>query len=173
MTPEQIARWFHESPNRLWSRVDRGPECWVWTGPRRRGYGLITLGGTTRSVHRVVWTMTHGEIPDGLEVLHRCDNPPCVRPDHLRLGTHRENMHDMIVKHRGRWRPRRGEQHPRVKLTDKECAALVSARERGETFPALAGRFGISKAQAWRIANGTSRARRDARTTLDEGQFVP
>lgn len=87
---------------RFWSRVEKGPDCWVWTGPRgQRGYGQINVGGRTLRVHRVSWAMHHGD-PGELFVCHKCDNPPCVRPDHLFIGTHTDNMRDKISKGRGR-----------------------------------------------------------------------
>lgn len=97
---------------RFWSRVDRrGPdECWPWTGSRNpAGYGAFSRGGKRSNTHRVAWEMTHGPIPGRLHVLHACDNPPCCNPAHLSLGTHEDNMADMVAKGRGRgrWGPPR------------------------------------------------------------------
>lgn len=100
--------------DRLWSRVDKTPDgCWVWLGPTNRsGYGEIgrdaPSGGTVR-VHRLSYQLAYGSIPDGQCVLHRCDNRPCVRPDHLWLGTQSDNNADMVAKGRARFwgnRPR-------------------------------------------------------------------
>lgn len=86
------------------SRADRSGECWVWTGSRLKsgGYGLFCEGGITHRAHRRSWELSHGEIPGGLFVLHRCDNPPCVRPSHLFLGTQADNNKDMTSKGRHR-----------------------------------------------------------------------
>ena len=76
-----------------------GDDCWLWEGCiDRRGYGRI---GRERA-HRRMWQSCHGPIPAGMFVCHTCDNPPCVRPDHLFLGTHTDNMRDMVSKGRGR-----------------------------------------------------------------------
>ena len=89
--------------DRLWSRVDKTGDCWVWTGATTTaGYGEIRFGGKVVRVHRLVYELTVGPIPEGMGVLHRCDNPPCCRPDHLFLGTQRDNARDMVAKGRKR-----------------------------------------------------------------------
>ena len=89
---------------RFWSRVDKSGECWTWTGARTSyGYGKVSVGGRLEGAHRVAWAMAYGPVPDGLHVCHRCDNPPCVRPDHLFLGTQVDNMAD--AREKGRLSP--------------------------------------------------------------------
>ena len=89
---------------RFWPRVNTSggtDACWSWTlHVDRGGYGFIRQGKTMRSCHRVSWELTHGSIPEWLWVLHRCDNPPCVNPKHLFLGTRLDNVHDAIEKGR-------------------------------------------------------------------------
>jgi len=75
--------------------------CWLWQGAHDGdGYGLVKVDGKLRRAARVAWEATYGPIPAGLSVLHSCDNPPCIRPDHLMVGTQRANIRDMLGKGR-------------------------------------------------------------------------
>lgn len=87
--------------DRFWRQVVRSATCWEWTGVRTaKGYGRVSIAGRYIYVHRVSWEWHRGPIPPGLLVLHHCDNPPCVRPDHLWLGTMLDNVRDMDSKGR-------------------------------------------------------------------------
>lgn len=82
-----------------------GPTCWEWQGAiNSDGYGVIKVAGRMRRAHRVAWEVAFGSIPAGLQVCHSCDNPRCIRVDHLLLGTQRANIQDMLAKGR---RPKR------------------------------------------------------------------
>ena len=90
---------------RFWEKVNKTDTCWIWTGGRKRkpwDYGVIGLkrGHAILSAHRVSWELHHGQIPHGICVLHHCDNPPCVNPAHLFLGSLQNNTHDMLRTHR-------------------------------------------------------------------------
>lgn len=102
---------------RFWVKVQRGPDCWEWLGHRDRGtgYGDFRVGDKHVKAHRFSYQTSYGQIPKGLFVLHRCDNPPCVRPSHLYLGTTLDNTRDMFA--RGRASLRHGEHNGKARLT--------------------------------------------------------
>lgn len=160
------ACWKKESPSaeeRFWAKVDKTGECWVWTASKRtNGYGQIgSTGGRWRPLqaHRVSWVLHFGPIPDGLWVLHRCDNRPCVRPDHLFLGTVTDNNRDMVAKGRA-IKPEqhaRGERASTAKLTADQVRELRAAHAAGESAKSLAARFGISTVMVGRIRNRRDR----------------
>lgn len=88
---------------KFWARVAKTDSCWIWTGLKiRQGYGRFSLNGKNWLAHRLAFLFTYGEFPDDLCVLHNCDNPSCVRPDHLRLGSIRDNNADTMVRGRHR-----------------------------------------------------------------------
>jgi hypothetical protein len=87
--------------DRLFAKVTKTDNCWNWNGcVNNMGYGMINFGNVPRLAHRISWMISNGEIQDDMCVLHKCDNPLCVRPDHLFLGTRQANMRDMITKER-------------------------------------------------------------------------
>lgn len=150
---------------RFWKYVDMSGECWVWTKARNhRGYGVTgeTRNGQQRQIraHRASWELTRGPIPEGLMVCHHCDNPPCVRPDHLFLGTARDNMADKAAKGRAPGNPgctwTRGEHSPTHKLTRFEVLRFWEMQRAGASRAELAAAFGISKSQTARLARGES-----------------
>lgn len=136
--------------DRLWLRTHETPSgCWEWHGSADGyGYGLIKIGAVRHRTHRAAWIATHGPIPNGLVVCHRCDNPPCWRPAHMFLGTNADNAADMKAK----LRSASGEHHPWAKLTDEQVRTI---RERyaagGITQPQLATEYGIHNSQVSRI----------------------
>ena len=89
---------------RFWTKVDRAAGCWEWRASRSRGYGqLYARDGRMEKAHRVSWEIHNGPVPEGLFVLHRCDNRGCVNPNHLFLGDSRANIEDMYIKRQVRF----------------------------------------------------------------------
>lgn len=84
---------------RFWSKVDKSGDCWVWTAyVQDSGYGWFRLQGRSVRAHRVSYELANGPIPEGLYVLHSCDNKLCVKPEHLRVGTHAENVREAVER---------------------------------------------------------------------------
>lgn len=110
--------------DRFWSRVDKSGDCWVWTAATTNGgYGVIRDTGRNGKIiraHRLSWELHNGPIPAGIEVCHRCDNPPCVNPAHLFLGTHQDNVTDTVNKGRASGGGPRGSLHHQAKLTEAQ-----------------------------------------------------
>lgn len=119
--------------------VDEATGCWLWKILSRGGYGAA-WSSKPITAHRLAWTATHGPIPDGMQVLHRCDVRRCVNPDHLFLGTHAENMADRNSK--GRQASLKGEAHPNAKLTAEDVIAIRTA---SEPLRVLAERYGVKR----------------------------
>lgn len=136
--------------DRFWKKVEKSDGCWNWTAQRRPGgYGTIVVSNRHEMAHRVSWTLNVGSIPQGLKVLHRCDNPACVNPEHLFLGTSSDNIEDMISKQRNP----RGEQHGHAKLTWPQVRLIRELRSHyGKRR--LAKIFGVSPSTIQFIWNG-------------------
>lgn len=145
---------------RFWSKVaeERQPACWPFTGSRHpTGYGLFKIGSRTdesvrtERAHRVAYQLVHGPIPDGLHVLHRCDNRACCNPTHLFLGTNSENVADRVRKGRSS----KGERQADAKLTSEKVrdARAIHAEGRS-TVSAIARQFGVSHVTMWKAVHG-------------------
>lgn len=129
-------------------------ECWEWHGAKHDfGYGLITEGPRAVYAHRVSWEFFMGPIPDGLLVLHVCDNPPCVNPAHLFLGTHEDNVRDMVQKGRHGYGGGPGEKCNAAKLTRKQVGEIRSRRSAGEKGSSIAKDYGVTVGTVYHIAN--------------------
>ena len=116
--------------------------CWEFEGSLgHSGYGRIYVHGRHEAAHRVSYLANVGTIPTGLSVLHRCDNRICVNPDHLWLGTAKDNILDCHKK--GRFPTRRGEDNSQHKLSVLEVLEMRDCRARGETQCSLADRFHV------------------------------
>lgn len=139
---------------RFWERVVRGPKgvCWNWLGNKDQdGYGRLWTGKRTTPAHRFSWQIRYGSIPNGFQVLHKCDNPSCVNPHHLFLGTPRENIDDMLAKGRSL----KGEKHSLAKLTESQAIEVLRWRPGcGEKLKDVAKRLRVSLSAIELIRSG-------------------
>lgn len=141
---------------RFWSKVQKSERdgCWLWIGGTNpNGYGCLKIGLQNRTAHRLAWSLAHGAIPDGQSVLHRCDVRRCVRPSHLFLGTHLDNMRDMYQK--GRRHAASGMQNGRAKLTLGQ-ARQIKYSESVVADSQLAKHYGVSSTSIRSIRDGRS-----------------
>lgn len=119
--------------NRFWDRVDvcGEDECWEWKGYRNEnGYGKMLAFGE-QMAHRVSWIINSGEIPEGIKVLHKCDNPPCVNPEHLFLGTLGDNNKDRHRKGRTVVPDNKGSNHGMSKLKESDVVEILRLHQQG------------------------------------------
>ncbi len=149
---------------RFWNKVDTEVdpwECCLWTAHRLSyGYGTHWLGGKKRTAHSVAYELAFGPIPDGLQVCHDCDNPPCCNPNHLFLCTQKQNMRDMTDKGRRNFdglrvgHGLRGEAHNGAKLCELDVFEIRRLYASGNVAQEmLATMFQISQGQIYRIVN--------------------
>ena len=138
---------------RFWEKVLKSEGCWLWqAGLNSSGYGWIRVGVRPELAHRISWRLTFGEIPSGLCVLHECDVRRCVRPDHLFLGTVRDNNADCVKKGRHRFGTSLGERHGQSKLTEESVREIRASVAAGTTHGELSQKFGVTRSNISRIA---------------------
>ena len=150
---------------RFMGKVAKSQSCWIWMASvNKDGYGYFRLGASMAKAHRVSWKIHKGEILGGLSVLHKCDNPSCVNPDHLWLGTQSDNIRDMHEKGRANKasglkngahihpeRLPRGERNGRSKISGDIVLAIRSMRDSGSMGIEIAKRFNVSPATVSKI----------------------
>lgn len=166
----QMCRPLNDKPkqtylDRYWTFVDKDATngCWEWTGCKcTNGYGGFSVVNKMFKVHRLSWLIHYGDMPEiegsdyrGTCVLHKCDNPSCVNPAHLFLGTHKENMTDMINK--GRKNASKGEHRYNSKLTEKRVKFIRSWYSYGGiTYKDIAAAYGLNETTVSRAINKVS-----------------
>lgn len=153
---------------RFWLKVKKSENCWEWTASKRhKGYGAFVWCSNGEVIqgraHRFSWILHHGAIPDGLCVLHKCDNPRCVRPNHLFLGTKADNNRDMKKKGRnvpggtyGKDGYQRGENHHAAKLNETQVRAMRNDRLVGMSYNDISKKYGIAIGATYRICKGSA-----------------
>ncbi len=137
---------------RFWAKVDKSSHphgCWLWTGAKTRsGYGRIGIDGHQRPAHRIALVLVGQLVPKGMDTCHKCDNPTCVNPAHLFVGTRAENVADMTRKHRGIYV---GKPCALTAAQVKEASYMLkSGKSRGE----VAHYFGVSETTINRVERG-------------------
>jgi hypothetical protein len=133
---------------RFFAKVNKTETCWLWTGCKRPGgYGQVTINKKAYSTNRISYEMHKGKIPDGLIIRHKCDIPSCVNPDHLEIGTHKDNTRDMIE---------RGRRKGNIKLTEEQVKEVKELLKLGKTQREIAKQFKINQGTVQHINSGKS-----------------
>lgn len=141
---------------RFWEKVEKTDTCWLWRSSlNNKGYGQFHVGSFSQHVlaHRFSWALAHGEVPTGSIVMHTCDMPACVRPDHLRIGTQGDNQRDMAAKGRA---GHLGVRSPNAKLDDQKVREIRALHAIGTSIAELARRYGVERV----VVRGVVRRRR-------------
>ena len=134
--------------NPFFDKVEKTRTCWNWKGSlTHNGYGQFSFNNWTYRAHRFMFSMTYGEIPDGVMVLHSCDNRKCVNPEHLRLGTAKENAKDRRL----RKRTAVGEFNGASRLSEQDVREIRKLYKDGYSQPKLAEKFKLSAGHIGRI----------------------
>jgi hypothetical protein len=146
---------FSKHPN-FWRHVAVGlpDECWEWKAHKNRGYGYFYFANKNQRAHRVMWQIMFGKIPGGLIVRHKCDNPACVNPSHLVLGTQKDNVHDMFERGRGA-----AQRRETAKLTVeavKEIREKYKPYNRQYSLQVFATKYGVSTVTVYQALVGNT-----------------
>ena len=142
-------KWVKSLEQRFLEKIEKTDNCWNWLAYLNEwGYGVFSENRKTILAHRFSWKFYKGEIPKGLEVCHRCDNPKCVNPDHLWLGTHIENVEDTVRK--GRNVSFKGEANGASKLTQKQVNEIRDMSKKYSSIE-IAKIYSITREHVWGI----------------------
>jgi hypothetical protein len=145
--------------NRFWnkvSRINNIDDCWIWVGARhpKKQYGNFFLNGEIIGAHRVSYIIHYGSIPTDLHVLHKCNNPPCINPYHLYVGTHFDNMQD--INKSNRRNDQTGQKNPNHILTDEKVIEMITKIWNNEfiTVREVANYYKVTRENIYYILNG-------------------
>lgn len=141
----------------FWNKVNKTDSCWLWTGAKTTdGYGCFGNGrlGSKRA-HRFSWEIDRETIPPNMELCHTCDNPSCVNPEHLFIGTHTDNMRDAARKKK--FPLRYGTDHPRGKWSDEQVKSMVQLYNSGTPIKEICSLFGICRSSLGNILYRSAR----------------
>jgi hypothetical protein len=142
---------------RFWAKVNKTSECWLWTGSTRKGYGKFhPRHGVTISAPRFAYFLAYGVDPGEMDSLHECDRRRCLRPEHIFLGTAKDNSDDKIAKGRARCASFEGEKNRRSKLTARDVETILQRCKAGETNTSIARDYEVSHHAISRIRLGKS-----------------
>lgn len=145
-TPQQ-AFWNYATPG-------KPDDCWLWQGyTEKNGYGRARFRGKRYAAHRLGWELHFGPIPEGMNVLHKCDVRNCINPQHWFLGTAKDNMQDKMSKGRGKGMFKKGETHPNTKINKTVVIDIRKQFSQGQKVTAIAKRLGISYSIVWHIVH--------------------
>lgn len=157
---------------RFWDRVKKSDGCWEWSGSKdNKGYGILSSykGGASIKAHRLSYEMANGEIPSGMVIRHKCDNPTCVNPSHLEIGTQKDNVRDMVARGRMNKKSLENLDHSRAlskeQVKEIESLKFVAANGRGQGVMVkdIAKKYGVSinlitQIKSGKYVNSTKRA---------------
>lgn len=140
---------------RFWLNVEKSTGCWKWkSATTTAGYGVFGINGKVVYAHRAAWEKKNGNIPKGVHVLHRCDNPPCINPKHLFLGTPADNCFDKELKGRGMMKRYSGENNWQSKLNKNEVSEIRNLYSLGKLSQrAIAKKYKVSQPNISGIIN--------------------
>jgi len=145
---------------RFYQRIHKTKNCWWWTGVKNHhNYGVMERDGKIIRVHRFMWWLMNGQIPTGLNICHTCDNPSCVRPDHLFIGTQADNNTDRDRKGRARYISQAGEMNGQAKLADFEVDEVRVRLQQGNLQKDIALTYGVCQQTISNIKLGARRAK--------------
>ena len=159
-TPPEIRFWKHVE------KRGRG-DCWEWAGAKYQppnAYGFLlfkAVDGKQKFVraHRLSWEIANGPVPDGLNILHKCDNQGCVNPAHLYAGTQQRNVQDRADRKRGREQRQWGADNTNAKLSEQDVKFIRELCAGGKTQAAVAALFGVGQPQISRIVRSVNRSK--------------